>query len=134
MLRDLISADVVDFVVVEQQWANTYSRRGKDQEEAGEEGKKGSVALFDQGECYGLIQGIIFGLGLEYKLILISPQAWKKSLIGDSKGKGAVIEAVKLRFPGIDLRRTPRCTTDHDGMADAVGIALSQWKNFPEGS
>jgi hypothetical protein len=26
-------------------------------------------------------------------------------------------------FPGVSLRATPRCTTDHDGMAEALLIA-----------
>jgi hypothetical protein len=46
--------------------------------------------------------------------------AWKKHHGLTGKDKKASIELARQFFPGISLRRTPKCTTDADGVAEAL--------------
>ena len=83
---------------------------------------QGVTSMFNFGMGFGLLKGICAGLQLPYTLI--TPQAWKKVICaGMPKGKEMSIIAVKRMFPKVSLRPTLRCTTDSDGMADALCIA-----------
>lgn len=84
--------------------------------------KQGVSSTFKFGMGFGEIQGIIKALRLP--LELVTPQAWMKQVLhGTSRDKGQAIAYVKRRFPMINLKATPRCTKDHDGIADAICIA-----------
>lgn len=53
----------------------------------------------------------------------IPPTRWK-SFFGVSAVKDTSIRMAKQLYPGINLRATPRCTTDSDGIAEALLISV----------
>lgn len=80
--------------------------------------KQGCVSMFRYGEGFGIIKGILAGLGIPYTLV--TPQEWKKEMMsGMSKEKGASILRVNQLFPEIDIGNRKK---DH-GKADAILIA-----------
>lgn len=87
--------------------------------------KQGVVSSFNFGRYY---EGMIATCAvLKIPLVQVTPQAWKKSVLAGQDWKGnkeASVQYVKRRFPELNLLRTPRCRKSHDGMADAVCIAL----------
>jgi Holliday junction resolvasome RuvABC endonuclease subunit len=84
--------------------------------------QQGVSSTFTFGKGYGMVIGTIQSMGLP--LHFVTPQAWKKTILaGTNKDKAAAIQHVRSIYPNISLRRTERCTTDHDGMADAVCLA-----------
>lgn len=85
---------------------------------------QGVVSMFRFGESFGILKGLLFGLGIGCTLVL--PQRWKKwGLDGMAKGKGASIVRVKQLYPKLELSRKK----DHN-RADAVLIALYGLKNL----
>jgi crossover junction endodeoxyribonuclease RuvC len=67
---------------------------------------------------YGIIRGILIGLGISYTLV--SPITWRKKIMVDMpKEKGASIIRAQQLFPNLELTRKK----DH-GKAEAVLIAL----------
>lgn len=48
----------------------------------------------------------------------------KKRSDGKRDTKGMALEAITNRYPREDFRRNKRCKVSHDGLIDAVGIAL----------
>jgi len=83
---------------------------------------QGSVSTFRTGECYGQITGLVIGLGIE--LLYIHPKKWQAAMLPKNEDtKLASIKTAKLLFPDTSLRRTPRCTTDCDGLSDSLLIA-----------
>jgi len=83
---------------------------------------QGIASSFSFGMGYGMLQGLCEGVGWGYQLV--TPQAWKKLILaGTQKDKGAACQYVHKLFPDVDLKATPRCKTDHDGMADAICMA-----------
>jgi len=74
---------------------------------------------------YGLIEGVCIGVGIPYTIV--PPREWQKVMLsGVSKKlntKAASILIAKRLYPGVSLRATERCTTDHHGMSDALLIA-----------
>jgi crossover junction endodeoxyribonuclease RuvC len=84
--------------------------------------KQGVTSVFTFGSMYGEVRGVLKTLGVPIEHVL--PTAWKKVVLhGTQKDKDAAVAFVRRRFPAASLRATPRCTTDHDGMADAICIA-----------
>ena len=84
--------------------------------------QQGVTSMFSFGTTYGMLQGVVLTLGLP--MLKVRPQAWKKLILaGTQKDKAAAIQYVRQRYPELSLRVTARCTTDHDGMADAVCLA-----------
>lgn len=81
---------------------------------------QGVTSMFKFGENFGFIQGLLTAYSIPYELV--TPQKWKKEfqITGDKNGSIAVC---KRLFPGVSLRRTERCKTDHDGMAEALLMA-----------
>lgn len=90
-------------------------------EKVGSRPGEGVVGAFSFGKSAGFIEGVLRALEIPYQLV--SPPKWKKefSLIG--KDKQASIETCHRLFPELDLRKTERCRTDHDGLAEASLIA-----------
>lgn len=81
---------------------------------------QGTVSMFNFGRSFGYILGVLSALGIPYQLV--PPRKWKSefSLTND---KGKSIEVCKRLFPDVDLKRTDRCRTDSDGMAEALLMA-----------
>ena len=75
---------------------------------------------FAFGENYGFIRGMLRAKGIVYEAV--TPQKWKK-FFGLSADKCESIRKAKELFPDVNLKRTPRCKVDHDGMAEALLIA-----------
>lgn len=88
----------------------------------------GIVSMFNFGKNAGYIEGVLAALGIPYQLI--PPAKWKKefSLIG--KDKQASILTCRRLFPELDLKRTEKCRTDSDGMAEAALIAEYARRKF----
>ena len=82
--------------------------------------KQGVTSTFNFGKNYGFIQGLLTAYSIPYELV--TPQKWKKEfqVTGD---KNSSIAVCKRLFPDVSLRRTDRCTKDHDGMAEALLMA-----------
>lgn len=81
---------------------------------------QGVVSMFNFGQNYGFIQGVLKAYGIPYELV--SPQKWKKEFSCTSD-KNTSIEVCKRLFPGVNLKATERCKKDHDGIAEALLIA-----------
>lgn len=81
---------------------------------------QGVTSMFHFGENFGYIQGLLEAFGIPYELV--TPQRWKKEF-GVTGDKNSSIAVCKRLFPRVNLRRTPKCMTDHDGMAEALLMA-----------
>ena len=81
---------------------------------------QGVVSMFNFGQNYGFIQGVLKAYGIPYELV--TPQKWKKEFSCTSD-KNTSIEVCKRLFPNVYLKATSRCKKDHDGMAEALLIA-----------
>ena len=81
---------------------------------------QGVTSMFNFGKSAGFIEGALRACGVSYQLV--TPQTWKKEYaLNNSKQKS--IDVCKRLFPNVNLRRTERCTKDHDGMAEALLMA-----------
>lgn len=77
--------------------------------------KQGVVSMFTFGCGFGIIRGILVGLGIPYTLV--TPQEWRKELLkGMPKGKGSSLIVANRLFPKAVIGK-------HDGMAEALLIA-----------
>lgn len=85
-------------------------------------------AAFNFGHSLGYIEGVLISLGIPYQLV--PPMKWKKefSLIG--KDKKASIDTCKRLFPELNLRRTDKCRTDSDGLAESTLLAEYARRRF----
>lgn len=81
---------------------------------------QGCVSMFNFGTSFGWLQGMLEALGVSYELV--RPAKWKKEFSCTSD-KNTSIEVAKRLFPGVSLKRTERCTKDHDGIAEALLMA-----------
>lgn len=81
---------------------------------------QGVVSTFRFGENFGWIQGLLDAEDVPYELV--RPQKWKREF-GCTSDKNTSIEVARRLFPSVDLRRTPRCTKPHDGIAEALLLA-----------
>jgi crossover junction endodeoxyribonuclease RuvC len=78
--------------------------------------------MFTFGFVTGALHGILAALGIP--IYMVTPQAWKKVILaGTPKDKLASIEYCTRVYPYVDLHATPRSTTMHNGIADAICIA-----------
>lgn len=86
--------------------------------------KQGGTSMFNFGVGYGLIRGMLVALGIPYTVV--HPRVWQKVMlagVNKDNTKAASIIIAKRLFPDVSLRRTEKCRTDSDGMADALLIA-----------
>ena len=85
----------------------------------------GCKGNFKLGWSLGRIQQILEGFRIPYQLV--KPQTWQKEfgISNKDKSKQQSIEAAKRLFPKVNLKRTERCTKDHDGFADA--LLMAEW-------
>lgn len=81
---------------------------------------QGVVSMFNFGQNYGFIQGVLKAYRIPYELV--TPQKWKKEFSCTSD-KNTSIEVCKRLFPKVNLKATDRCKKDHDGMAEALLLA-----------
>lgn len=81
---------------------------------------QGVTSMFSFGKSLGFIEGVLQAYSIPYQLI--PPQTWKKEFSLNSD-KQRSIEVCKKLFPSVDLKRTERCKTDHDGMAESLLMA-----------
>lgn len=82
--------------------------------------KQGTSSTFAFGENYGLIQGILTAFSIPFQLV--QPRTWKGEF-GLNSDKQRSIDVCRRLFPEVSLRRTERCRTDDDGMAEALLMA-----------
>lgn len=84
---------------------------------------QGVSSVFSFGEGFGMWQGLLAGLFMSYEVV--TPQKWKAAVLGGTtKDKQAAIEYVSRRYPTVSLLATPRSKVPHDGMADALCLAV----------
>lgn len=90
-------------------------------EKVGAMPKQGVVSMFNFGEGYGTLKGVLDALAIRY--VLVTPQKWKRAVLdGTERDKKAAIEFVSNKYPDINL--IPKgCRKPSDGIADAVCIA-----------
>lgn len=81
---------------------------------------QGVVSMFNFGQNFGFIQGVLKAYQIPFELV--PPQKWKKEFSVTSD-KNTSIEICKRLFPNVNLKATPRCKKDHDGMAEALLMA-----------
>ena len=100
-------------------------------EKVGARPGQGTVSMFNFGKSAGYIEGVLSALGIPYQLV--PPNKWKKefSLIGQDK-QASIVTCRKL-FPELDLKRTERCRTDSDGLAESTLLAEYARRHFGEG-
>lgn len=98
--------------------------------------KEGRVSAFTTGYGFGLWSGILSGMGIKWQSVTAS--TWTKTVLKDAPGSGKdrSLAYVARMFPdfarsGLTLhkRRKP-----HDGLADAVCLALYGIKEYTAGS
>ena len=81
---------------------------------------QGVTSCFSFGANFGECLGMLVAFRIPYELV--RPLKWKKAFSCTSD-KNTSIEVAKRLFPGVDLRRTPKCTKPHDGIAEALLMA-----------
>ncbi len=81
---------------------------------------QGVSSCFSFGRNFGFILGLLTAFRIPCELV--RPQKWKREFSCTSD-KNTSIEVAKRLFPGVPLKRTERCTKDHDGMAEALLMA-----------
>ena len=81
---------------------------------------QGVTSCFSFGQNFGFILGLLRALVIPFELV--RPQKWKKEFSCTSD-KNTSIEVAKRLFPGVDLRRTPKCQKPHDGICEALLMA-----------
>lgn len=86
---------------------------------------QGAVSNFNTGFGYGVLKMALTCYRFPY--VEVHPKTWQKAMgIVGGKGndtKAQSIAVCKARWPGINLKRTPRCTNDSDGISDATLLA-----------
>jgi crossover junction endodeoxyribonuclease RuvC len=89
---------------------------------------QGVSSTFTFGCGYGMLQGLLTGLGVPIELVI--PQAWKKLVLaGTTKDKDAAIAYCRRAFPDVPLV-LPRCRVPHDGVADALCLMQYGLRSF----
>lgn len=90
---------------------------------------QGVSSMFSFGKAAGFIEGILYAYRIPYQLV--PPRKWKKEY-SLSNDKNQSIEVCKRLFPDVNLRPTPRCTKDNDGMAEAMLLAEYARRHYHE--
>ena len=86
--------------------------------------KQGVTSTFTIGKGYGQLMGICAGMSIPYTIV--QPREWQKKMFGGmpkGDGKKHSILIARQLFPNTIFKKTPRCTSIHDGMTDAILIA-----------
>ncbi len=86
--------------------------------------KNGAVGMFNYGQGFGELLGVLIALKVPFTLV--PPRAWSKVMHAGVQGddpKKKSITAAKRLFPNVELRATERCRKPHLGMVEALLIA-----------
>lgn len=87
---------------------------------------QGVSSMFKYGDHFGQIQGILIALSIPHTLV--PPQTWQKvCFLGTSPKlgpKSRAFEAARRLFPEQSFKVSHRNKCAHDGMVDAILIAL----------
>lgn len=78
---------------------------------------QGVTSCFSFGQNFGFILGLLTAFRIPYELV--RPQKWKREFSCTSDKNTSIAVAQRL-FPGVDLRRTPKCQKPHDGVCEAL--------------
>ncbi len=92
---------------------------------------QGVCSMFSFGRGVGQLEALLVYKGVPWRAV--APQRWQKTVLGSlpgSEGKRAAIAWIRQQWPTLNLRASPRCKTDHDGMADALAIAFYGFKTL----
>lgn len=108
-----------------------------EEHKGGKTGVTSAAAHRSAGRYLGMVEMIC--TAYEITLIRVTPQEWKahyglikRTPKGGYKpsdkekrdaAKAESIKLCKMLFPGINLLATPRCTTEHDGIAESLLLA-----------
>lgn len=84
--------------------------------------EQGTVSMFSFGQSYGFILGALRALGIPFQIV--PPRKWKGEF-GLNSDKAKSIEVCHCLFPDVSLRRTEKCRTDSDGLAEA--LLICEW-------
>ena len=85
---------------------------------------QGVTSMFRFGYGCGLWEGILAALQIPY--VIVHPNTWQKAVCVGLSGeaKSRAMQAAKSRLPKLNLRKSDRATTPHQGIADAACLAL----------
>ncbi len=96
---------------------------------------QGVVSMFNFGWGCGALEGIVAAYQLPYHKV--SPQTWMKSVHQGSDAKANTkqkgLQIAKRLYPGRSFLATPRSRVPHDGMVDALLIALFGLQQYGKG-
>lgn len=81
---------------------------------------QGVTSMFNFGQNFGVLKGILCGLGLRYEEV--TPQKWKRAMQVTSDKKSSILHAKQL-YPEVSLKRTRRSKVDDNNLAEALLIA-----------
>lgn len=90
-------------------------------EKVGPMPKQGVVSMFNFGMNYGYIKGVLEAYNIPYQEI--PPKRWKKEF-GLDGTKAKSIEVCQNLCPEVNLLATERSRVPHDGMAEALLMAI----------
>lgn len=109
-----------ELVVIERTQA-MYSKAGGGGRSGG---RQPPSSVLTQGFNAGIIVGVFALLGLPSDEP--TPQQWKSVILKGYgvKDKSAMVSLCKQRFPSLSLLASKQCSKPHDGIADAVGLAM----------
>lgn len=85
---------------------------------------QGCVSMFNYGDHFGQLQGVLIALMIRY--VLVPPRTWTKVIHAGCTGDDAKeksLQAVQRLFPTVDLLATDRSRVPHQGLIDALLIA-----------
>lgn len=87
--------------------------------------KQGVASSFNYGRGFGVIEGVLQSLRIDYKLV--RPAWWTKvlheGLLKELPPKVRSLQVAKRLFPNEDLRKNTRCKNFHEGLVDAALLA-----------
>lgn len=89
---------------------------------------QGVTSMFNFGQSYGFIQGVLSAYGIPYQLV--PPGVWKREFSIVQKGKTGSVDVCKCLFPDVSLFPTERCRKESDGMSDALCLAEYARRKF----
>lgn len=85
---------------------------------------QGVCSTFSIGHGYGLMRGLVVGLGLPHTVV--HPRTWQGVVFRDLPKDDTKVLASRVcgqLWPTYDFRATPKCKKMHEGICDAVLIA-----------
>lgn len=88
---------------------------------------QGVTSMFNFGENFGFIRGLLLAFGIPYQTV--TPSKWKREF-SVTKDKGSSITACQRLFPRVSLLANERCRVPHDGIAEALLLAEYARRKF----